>query len=369
MRAFHNLPIQRKLVIAFALTTAVALMLASGFFAISTWLSEKEKATIELQAIANLIGANSTAALAFGDSNAANEILAALATIDDITLAVLLDEEGHEFARYLTKNIMDSAEDGTPINIHRISQQESQLRVSSTVYLDSHTIGTVVIYGTLRSKILKLQDQMLTAILTTILCFIIAIMIAWRLQLAITNPIRDLTKTMLHVSSKHDYSIRASVTSDDELGVLSQGINDMLARVEERDKQLLQHQRELEDEVQRRTTALKDANLMLRQELGERVRYQEELNEAHKKLERHNREISLLSEMNERIQACHSIDETQPVMTYYASQLFPSSIGALYVYNKSRSLIDPWCAGGTRCWMNLYLNRMIAGHYVRAACM
>src|SRR5690606_11599172 len=119
-------------------------------------------------------------------------------------------------------------------NIHLIATNQSDISVSSVVTLDNQPIGSVVLYGTLQTRILKLQDQLLTVLITMILCFIIAVIIAWRLQRVLTDPVRDLTKTMLHVSSNHDYSIRSSVNTNDELGVLAQGINEMLARVEER---------------------------------------------------------------------------------------------------------------------------------------
>jgi len=340
MPEFNNIPVARKLALAFALTTAIALLLSTFFFIMNTWLSEKKSATAELQAIADLIGINSTAALAFDDTEGAREILTSLSAVPDVMLAVLYDKEGNEFVRF---NPADSKESSDPSAILALKSSEpadNKIVVSSTINLDGKSIGTVILYGTLQSRIAQLRDDILTAVIATVFSFAVALLVAWRLQRAITIPVQELTGFLQRVSREHKYSARTNMNRNDELGTLAKGINNMLEQVEIRDKQLEEHRHELEAEIDRRTNELEVANEKLKEELLERERYQDELKKVYKDLEKHHQQIYLLSDMNERIQVCHSLEETHPVITYYLRQLFPDSSGALYMINESHSSVE-----------------------------
>lgn len=334
------MPIARRLVLAFALTTAIALSLATMFFAVTTWISERQSATAELQAIADLIGANSTAALAFRDANTAEEILSSLNNVVDVGLAVIYDEKGREFARYQPREPEEAFGSSEYFTWIPHFHGEDEIVVSNLIKLNGDPVGSVVLHGTLHSRIASLRDEIPTVIFATIFCFAVALLVAWRLQRALTTPIEDLTRTLQRVINEKDYSIRSDIKSNDELGMLAKGFNNMLEQVEIRDKQLEKNRRQLETEIDRRTKELKVANEKLKEELFERERYQEELKKVYNDLEKHHLQIYLLSDMNERIQVCHSLEETHSVITYYLRQLFPDSSGALYMFNKPNSNVE-----------------------------
>ncbi len=324
--SFADLPIGKKLAVAFALTTTVALFLATVFFAYSTWQHEKDGAKAELAAVAELIGANSTAAIAFNDTAAAHEILASLKNVPGIVFGAIYDDDGRELARFDTGVDINPGSSDT--------NTELDLKVSSPIKLDDTALGTVVLYASLQPRIEALLDNTFTVAAASLTSLVLALLIAWRIQKSITRPIDGLTATMQHVSDHHNYSVRAPVMQNDEIGLLARGINDMLAKAEERDHVL-------ESEVSKRTAELLDSNEKLKKELAERARMENGLKEAHQALERHHSEFSLLSEMNDRLQVCHAVAEMKPVVAHYARRLFPDCSGALYVYNNSRSLVEP----------------------------
>lgn len=101
MRRFQNVPISKKLIITFGVIAIVALLISITFLSITSWLYERNRALIELHTTAELIGANSNAALVFNDVKAAKETLSTLQTLGDIVFAALYDSNGKEFARYL----------------------------------------------------------------------------------------------------------------------------------------------------------------------------------------------------------------------------------------------------------------------------
>jgi signal transduction histidine kinase len=67
---------------------------------------------------------------------------------------------------------------------------------------------------------------------------VLAFLLASLLQKVITQPIYSLVNTMREVSEHKDYSIRGQKESNDELGDLIEGFNNMLMQIEIRDKEL-----------------------------------------------------------------------------------------------------------------------------------
>jgi nitrogen fixation/metabolism regulation signal transduction histidine kinase len=61
---------------------------------------------------------------------------------------------------------------------------------------------------------------------------------AGRLQRPISNPILELAWTTKMVTGSRDYAIRAQKNSEDEVGVLIDGFNEMLGQIQIRDTEL-----------------------------------------------------------------------------------------------------------------------------------
>lgn len=337
MRRFRDMAISHKLVVAFSLTTAVALTLATFFFALSTVVHERKSATDQLMVVADLIGANSTAALVFGDVKAAQETLHTLQELPEVVRAILRDASGAEFARY-------QSPDFQPDNVHAgrsgLDLAYVHVSVDRPIRLDNDVIGRIELLGALRTRLTEVRSELGLAIAASLLSFMIAGFVAFGMQRSITEPLRRLTGSMVKVSREHDYAVRADVTQEDELGILARGMNEMLSRAQERDAELARHRHELENIVEQRTADLRQANEQLKRELEQRERTQLELSRAHEALERHNEEFALLKEMNERLQVCHSVMETRPVIAFYARRLFAHATGGLYLYSSSRSLLE-----------------------------
>ena len=95
--------------------------------------------------------------------------------------------------------------------------------------------------------------------------------LAWflshRVKRLISDPIRQLTQKMELVSRSKDYLVRVNSSSDDELGVLFDCFNEMLAEISVRDERLALHSEELKLEVLERTMELSSVNQQLAQSL------------------------------------------------------------------------------------------------------
>jgi two-component system, sensor histidine kinase and response regulator len=95
--------------------------------------------------------------------------------------------------------------------------------------------------------------------LTVILAsFVTAYLLASRLQRVISGPILELARTASAVSLAKDYSLRATKSSEDEIGVLADRFNEMLSQIETRENALQLAHRELEARVEERTRELQN---------------------------------------------------------------------------------------------------------------
>ena len=84
----------------------------------------------------------------------------------------------------------------------------------------------------------------------------VTVALASRLQRLISGPILDLAEKAALVGSRHDYSIRAAKQSGDELGILVDQFNSMLAQIQETNAQLRNARDSLEERVMERTAQL-----------------------------------------------------------------------------------------------------------------
>ena len=78
-----------------------------------------------------------------------------------------------------------------------------------------------------------------------------------------------LAETMADVSHRKDFSTRAVRTTEDELGTLIDGFNEMLSQIDLQHSELATYRRNLEQLVERRTEELSATNRRLAQTVDE----------------------------------------------------------------------------------------------------
>src|ERR1700736_1903021 len=96
----RNLPIKRKLILVILLTSTFALWLMGTALITYEFITFRRGLAVNMSVLARIIGANSTAALAFDDAANGREILAALSAEHQVTAAALYDQKGDLFARF-----------------------------------------------------------------------------------------------------------------------------------------------------------------------------------------------------------------------------------------------------------------------------
>jgi len=104
------------------------------------------------------------------------------------------------------------------------------------------------------------------------------------------------------------------------------------------------HQQMLEQQIHERTVELADANTRLQEEMVERDYARRKLDEQNERIMRdlteRSQRATLLAKMGEHMQSCITQDEVFAAALGYAPKVFPTSPGAVALFNSGRNLVE-----------------------------
>jgi len=246
-----RISLKTKVVALAMLASTVSSAIACGGLVIYDLVTVEEATTARLSLLAEVLGANSAAAAAFGDKEASAEILQALDAESQVLAATLISADGETLARYERPGGNEGAiEEGS---------SRGRIVVTKDVRLDGDFVGEIQIYASTKEAEAVLRRYALTAVGLLAAGFVISYALSSRLRRIVCGSIDELARTAAEVSAAKDYSLRAKKTAHDELGRLTDSFNEMLRAVEFRDRQLEDHSGQLESEVRARTRQLLEA--------------------------------------------------------------------------------------------------------------
>lgn len=295
LRRFNNLSFRKKLVALTTATSGLAILLASLSFAILESFIARSALQQDVELTAELIGANSAAALLFNDQTAASENLGVLSSRGSILSAALYDISGVPFATY--KQVQAPA--GSIQKEHGAEGATfsfESLRVVQPVVFQEKRIGWIVITSNLDALYLRLAS--IAGLMLVGFAFItfVAYKVSSRFQYLVADPIMQLADAARRVTVDGDYSLRVERLGKDEVGDLADRFNEMLQGIRERDA-------------------------ALQREIAIRTRAQDELHEFAARLERSNRELQDFASI-----ASHDLQEPLRKVQAFADRL-RSSLG------------------------------------------
>jgi signal transduction histidine kinase/CheY-like chemotaxis protein len=267
--ARRGISFRTKLALAILLTSLIGLLLSGIGFVIYERLRIEQDMVRDLNAAAQLIADRSTAALLFDDPEVASETLAALATKPAVTTALIRTADGSLFARYEAPGQSGHALPAT-LPEGRPDFTGGRLLVAAPIEMDGERLGSVMIRASLSEFDRLWRDFLLIAGGILAAAALIGVQIAFALRRRLVRPLDHLLEIARRISADGDYSLRARIGSDDELGILVGAFNEMLDHIETDERRLTvanqdlaAHREQLEQRVAERTAELADANRAL----------------------------------------------------------------------------------------------------------
>jgi PAS domain S-box-containing protein len=225
-----RLPLRWKVVAMIFGVTAVSLLLVGAGLMLHERRGFEQQVEQRLALLADVIGLNSTAALAFRDPAAATETLAALASDEHMLAGALYDTEGRLFARYQRAGARHEPPSQAPA-IHPPVIGSGEAQIVHPIRIKEQVLGSIYLAADTAEWDQTLWGFVGVAAVLFAAVLGIGALISFWLQRIVTEPINDLVQLMRRVAQERDHRLRATKRADDELGLLVDGFNDMLSEV------------------------------------------------------------------------------------------------------------------------------------------
>lgn len=262
MHLLRDLPIKNKLRLTNLFSSALVLLLVATAFISYDLITSRQIMKRDLFVLANIVGMNSNAGLIFDEAIAIEETIMTLQANPHIM-------EGHIFNVKETSVAEYHRQDNYNFEIHgELNSEHPELKLDTfflksitepvvhdrhkeyaffhddyvdiyyPIILDNRILGTVF----LRSDLKELNNRLKWGVIIIFVVLVAALLISSVLtslfQRAIITPLFSLLQTMYKVSRQKNYSLREVKESNDEIGKLVEGFNQMLATIEIREKEL-----------------------------------------------------------------------------------------------------------------------------------
>lgn len=240
MNRFRNISIQRKLTVAILVASIVPLLIAAVLVFSYETASMRKRAAKDKEARAELLAVSTRPALEFDDAARANETLAALRARAEMFTAALYKPDGRVFASYRRADAADFAFPTLPAGDFGPPRfTDGHVEFFYPVRSGDETVGHVYLRSDMADyyERLKMEGWIVLGVLAGLA--VLALWLSSAFQRMISRPILALTGTARAVAEQKDFSVRAEKHGEDEIGTLTDGFNQMLAGIQERDRTLL----------------------------------------------------------------------------------------------------------------------------------
>ncbi|MCO7199493.1 HAMP domain-containing sensor histidine kinase [Pseudoalteromonas sp. OANN1] len=287
--------IRKVLISAVMLVTALCLSLS---ISISTYLDVKEQKQLiinKIEMIADIVAFNSQITILFDDRKTEDARLKSFQQVDIIKNIHIyaMDDVTNSPVFFTSYNA--SRTPPVPLKVNQIEElktpkvSEDYIELIKPVIYEGNIEGYVYVRGGLERLSNYINKKILVDIALTLFVLLLVLLVSRGIQKRIATPIEGLSALLQDVSKNHNYSARAPGSNIAELNVLANNLNIMLARTENQlerhkaDKQeIKQLNQSLEEKVNQRTIALREANQELLNALERMHQYQNQIIENEK---------------------------------------------------------------------------------------
>jgi two-component system, sensor histidine kinase and response regulator len=287
IRWFANLPIGRKLRVVILVPAMAAFGIALLMHLATVWMQMR---TDLRQRAGEIAAASGTSVIEATQSGRPQAAINAMRTLHDEPLVMFAEvylPTGERLASYdraADATRLESAQAagtqaraGLPFDPSgaRLAWHGAQFQIMVPARRYGVILGYVNLWVPAAALLPEWQGYAAIIAAAVLAAVLTSYWLAARLQKQISNPIVNLAQTMQRVSAEENYGLRVEGGSQDEIGSLIEGFNQMLAQIRHRDSRLEKYRHFLEQQVAERTENLGKANSELQQVIDEATRAKE----------------------------------------------------------------------------------------------
>jgi PAS domain S-box-containing protein len=232
MKFLPEITLTRKLILTMMTTSSVSLLVACGLFLSYDVITLRHSIAEHLDSLAHITGANVVAALTYNDPKSADLVLEALEAEPNIVAARIYDGRGRAFASYrrLPSGSLAQLPDLAPAISDQL--ERDQVTECAAILFDGESIGAVYLVSDLQEIHRRLRRFIVFVLILMAASSAAAFLVAILLKHLISRPILDLVETTKTISREKNFGVRAPKYADDEVGLLVDGLNEMLRQIE-----------------------------------------------------------------------------------------------------------------------------------------
>ncbi|MCF6178443.1 MAG: ATP-binding protein [Geopsychrobacter sp.] len=267
--SYYHSSLRNKFSLVIISACFVVLLLVSLLFGAIEYRSFRQKSAEELQTLSAILADHLTQPLLMSQRFKAKEVLTALETNEPLRAAYLFDLKNRPFSQYLDPEFNTFVQQNVvrdfagEVSADWIKAEGPVLRFgfnSLSLYVpiifQHKKIGGLYLLSDLNGLDQRLWGLVFVVLLAGAVVVAFAWWVSGWMQGPISNPILQLAETVQQIFETGDYHLRSQKYSDDEVGQLVDGFNNMLSQIEIRDCKISEHQTYLEQTVMERTAEL-----------------------------------------------------------------------------------------------------------------
>ena len=270
MKSLRNISIRSKFLLAVIITVVTALFIALISIATLSYQFSSREFTDQLNVLVDITAERSQVALVFKDKRTVTQNIESLSKLTSIDLACVYNVKNNLFGYYertsdmrcpkkLPDKLLLSERTLSPPlaslvieKITNIFSHGADFNVAKKLFAKNRYIGTLYVVANASDVNRRLSEFLFYAVLIIIITTIIAYLLAYRLQFALTVPIIKLSYLAKEIGRTKDFSLRATVCNEDEAGSLAKSFNDLIHNIQESNMKM----EELVLELQEKTKQL-----------------------------------------------------------------------------------------------------------------
>jgi PAS domain S-box-containing protein len=236
-RLLSSRSVKGKLITVIMFISIAVVFLVTAASILFEWSMSRTRMVNELQVLAEMIGETCASSLTFNEAEDAKDVLNSLQAKASIESACLFRNDGTPLATYHRQGT-------SPTGQCRLGKEDSyefvggNLVLSRTIVVGGQRQGSLTLQSDQSELWAVVRQKIVIASVLLLLSVVVAYSLAFHLQRTISGPILSLATTARSITSCKDFSLRADKHADDEIGLLTDTFNEMLADIESSDAAL-----------------------------------------------------------------------------------------------------------------------------------
>ena len=248
-----HLSLRSKFIILSFVPTLISLFIAFILFSSNQRIETQERIQADLVSTKNLIAANISAALEFGDHENAAATLAAFHSDQNISKMMLYTIKGQPFAEFSRRQSGTKPPTYLSVENDRFEKVDQLIHFTGPIRFEDERIGYLWIERDTVDFAREIRKGAISLIVILGLAGLISLAFASWSQKTISMPIYHLVNVARKIADKGDFSKRATIHAEGDLGILIDTFNEMLDDLQSR------HSLEKEQITRKRLNELGDA--------------------------------------------------------------------------------------------------------------